>query len=102
MKGLRKAACGLAVAVCLSAATPAAWADDAWTPGRSVLVNPSDWLAGLLERIAGWVGWTGDSKPLKPVVEHSTCGLDPTGTPKPCPSATDPGPLEDGGGPVEG
>jgi hypothetical protein len=99
MKGLRKVACGLAVAVCLSAATPAAWAEDTWVPGRLVLVERGGWIAGWWERIAGWVGWSGsDDGRLRPVVEHSTCGLDPNGAPKPCPSGASPAPFEDGDG----
>ena len=61
MKGLRGAALGLVVVLCLLAAAPAAFAEDTWTP-RAVVGNPGDWLAEWAARIAGWFGW-GEGQP---------------------------------------
>lgn len=95
MNGLRKTACGLTAVVCLLVAAPVAWAGPMDTP--LVLTDAGAWMAGWVERIAGWLGRSAPAGPggsdggrLRPVVEHSTCGLDPTGVPRPCPPVTAP------------
>ena len=106
MKGLRKAALGLAVVVCLLAAAPAAWAGAIDTPART---DAGGWIAGWVERIARWMSWTdqpgpgeGDAGRVRPVFEHDSCGIDPNGAPKPCPPGMGPEPPEGSGGPLGG
>ena len=84
MKGLRVAALGLVVGLCLSTAVPAALADDggARSP-RRIVVDAGGWFAGWAERVVGWLGWEGEGPWA--VVDSDSCGIDPTGAPKPCP-----------------
>ena len=103
MKGLRKAALGLAVVVCLLTVAPAAWAGAIDTPART---DAGGWIAGWLERLARWMSWTDQPGPgesdggrVRPVFEHSTCGLDPNGAPKPCPPGMGPEPPDGPAGP---
>jgi hypothetical protein len=103
MKGLRRAALGLAVVACLLTAVPAAWAGPNDT---SALTDAGGWFAGWLERIARWMSWAeqpgpgeGDAGRVRPVFENNHCGLDPNGAPKPCPPGTGPEPPEGPAGP---
>lgn len=105
MKGLRRAALGLAVVVCLLTAAPAAWAGGMDTP--RAMAGGSQWIGEWMERIAGWFRWSGprpadDQKDVRPVFEHNGCGLDPWGVPKPCPPGMSPVPPEGPGGPLGG
>jgi hypothetical protein len=104
MKGLRKAALGLAVVACLLTAAPVAQAGVMDTPA---LTDAGGWFAGWLERIARWMSWNdqpgpGDGGRVRPVFENNTCGIDPNGTPKPCPPGTGPEPPEGSSGPLGG
>jgi hypothetical protein len=106
MKGLRKAALGLAVVACLLTAVPVAQAGVMDTP---VLTDAGGWFAGWLERIARWMSWIdqpgpgeGDAGQVRPVFEQDNCGLDPNGAPRPCTSGTRPEPFEDTRRPLRG
>jgi hypothetical protein len=91
MKGLRKAALGLAVVACLLTATPAAWAGPMDTP--LMLTSPGGWIAGWVARIAGWFDWgseqprmaassgSGRRVPLPAPQGDCTGGVDPNGGP---------------------
>ena len=103
MKGLRRAALGLAVVGCLLAAAPAG-AGQMETPA---LADADGWIAGWLERVARWMSWNdqsgpgeGDAGRVRPVFEQNHCGIDPTGAPKPCPPGTSPEPAEGTGDPL--
>ena len=105
MKGLRKAALGLAVVACLLTAVPAG-AGQMETPA---LADADGWIAGWVERIARWMSWIdqpgpgeGDAGRVRPVFENNHCGLDPNGTPQPCPPGMGPEPPEGSSGPFGG
>ncbi len=93
MKGLRRAALGLLVTACLVAAAPAALAGERWTPARAAGGGAVEWILGLLERAAGWVGW-GDEAP-RAVVAADGAGLDPSGSRSDDPPAPPPAPTSD-------
>ena len=106
MKGLRRAALGLAVVACLLAVAPAAWAGAMDTPART---DAGGWIAGWVERIARWMSWTdrpgpgeGDAGRVRPVFEQDNCGLDPNGAPRPCTSGMRHEPLKDTRRPLRG
>lgn len=106
MKGLRKAALGLAVVACLLTAVPAARAGVMDMPA---LADGGGWIAGWLERIVRWMSWSEQPASgerggagMRPVFEHDTCGIDPNGAPKPCPPGMGPEPPEGAGGPLGG
>jgi hypothetical protein len=91
MKGLRKAAFGLAVVACLLTAAPAAQAGVMDTP--LMLVSHGGRIAGWVARIAGWFEWGGEQRrvaasggsgrrvPLPAPQGDCTGGMDPNGGP---------------------
>ena len=93
MKGLRKAALGLAVVACLLTAAPAAQAGAMDSP--LVFTSQGAWITGWLARLAGWFGWGDVEQPRAVTAAAKTgrfapqptpqgdChgGLDPSGTP---------------------
>lgn len=81
MKGLRKAALGLAVVACLLTLAPPAQAGPMDTP--LVLVSSSGWISGWFARLAGWLGRGKTEGAPAPRPNHGTC-IDPSGTPVPC------------------
>ena len=78
MKGLRKAAFGLAVVACLLSAVPAAQAGPMDTP--LVLVSHGGRIAGWFARLAGWFGFGGIGGGPLPTGDHGSC-IDPNGAP---------------------
>ena len=91
MKGLRKAALGLAVVACLLTAAPAAQAGQMDMP--LVITSHGAWISGLVARLAGWFGWGGEQPrvaasgtsgrrtPLPTPQGDCTGGIDPLGGP---------------------
>ena len=80
MKGLRKAALGLAVVACVLTAVPAAQAGVMETP--LMVVSAGGRIAGWFARLAAWfdLGRTGGWPAPTPACDHGS-GLDPSGTP---------------------
>ena len=95
MKGLRKAALGLAVVACLLTAVPAAQAGPMDTP--LVLTSQSAWISGWLARLAGWFRW-GAVQP-RARTEATTGGVDPNGMPPPAMAGDCTGGIDPMGGP---
>ena len=92
MKGLRKAALGLAVVACVLTAVPTAQAGQMETP--LMLASHSAGIGGWMARVARWLGWEGLVGPRAttaaartgsapgPVPQGDcTGGVDPTGGP---------------------
>ena len=81
MKGLRKAALGLAVVACVLTAVPAAQAGQMDTP--LLLTSQSAWIGGWVARLAGLFGWGGSARraPLPTPQGDCTGGVDPNGGP---------------------
>ena len=85
MKGLRVAALGLVVGMCLSAAAPATLAGDLITDPKPLVAGPGGWLGEWLERVVGWFGWGDEEGGLRRVVAATGSCVDPGGAPVPCP-----------------
>jgi len=81
MRGLRKAALGLAVVGCLLTAVPAAQAGRMDTP--LVLASHGGRIAGWFARLAAWFDWGGSGGGPVPTSDHGSC-IDPMGAPAPC------------------
>jgi hypothetical protein len=78
MKGLRKAALGLAVVACLLSAVPAAQAGPMDTP--LMLTSVGSRVAGWFARLAARFDWGGSGPSPTPSCDHGS-GMDPNGTP---------------------
>lgn len=99
MKGLRVAALGLMVVLCLVAAAPVALAGEGRTTRVAAAVGAGDWIAGWMERVAQWLGWEHEGP--RAVVDSAAggdcgAGLDPHGTPGSCPTGGPPPPEPEG------
>jgi hypothetical protein len=97
---MRERSLRISLAFCLLFLLPAAPALQALAVHRgaaeSTIEAPANVFAGLLERVAAWLGWNepqptrlavedpaaGEPEP-KPTDDNGTC-LDPSGTPTPC------------------
>ena len=96
MKGLRKAALGLAVVVCLLSAVPAAQAGPMDTP--LMLAARSAWISGWLARLGAWLGLEAVAQPrARTAATHG--GVDPSGTPQPAPQGDCHGGIDPSGTP---
>ena len=79
MKGLRKAALGLAVVACVLTAVPTAQAGQMETP--LMIVSHGGWIGGWVARLAGLFGWGSGRVPLPTPQGDCTGGIDPMGGP---------------------